>query len=368
MRPPGLLYDTTSVVMKLQGLRWLIVGSIFRYGKGFRQSAMTFQKSVGDSSHNANFERLIEFAQDLRIGNLIYSFGQDNKPKGNADESGWTKCRCAEFRAKQWDREFDEKPGYSRTALPRHCNGRVRAAANRLSGFCHAGFSKVADVGSHNILHGLCFRRPADFGGRRDDDREDSAIGGIDVGRSHLVSFALLYLPSLITTPPNGGLWTNAGKALALAGGCFLVAGSLPLKLGGAVAGLATIANALEKFIPLGRFFLAAFLILGGIEHFIYVQFVSGLVPSWIPGHNFWTYFAGVALIAGGIGICIGRMSRLAAILSGLMIFLWLILLHIPRAMADLSNSNETTAVFEALAFSGAAFLVAASRKSKFRD
>jgi hypothetical protein len=34
---------------------------------------------------------------------------------------------------------------------------------------------------------------------------------------------------------------------------------------------------------------------------------------------------------------------------------------HIPRAVADLSVSNETTAVFEALAFSGVAFLIAAA-------
>src|SRR5215470_1128526 len=42
-----------------------------------------------------------------------------------------------------------------------------------------------------------------------------------------LSSFALLYLPLLITTPPNGGLWTSAGKSLALSGGSFIVAGSL---------------------------------------------------------------------------------------------------------------------------------------------
>lgn len=192
-------------------------------------------------------------------------------------------------------------------------------------------------------------------------------LAALLLGAVILVSFAILYLPLLITTPPNGGLWTNAGKALALAGGCFLVAGSLPVKAD-SPATFDGIRNFLESFIPVGRFFLAGFLILGGIEHFIYVQFVAGLVPAWIPGHIFWTYFAGVALIAGGVGICIDMTSWLAAILSGLMIFLWVILLHIPRAAADLHNANETTAVFEALAMSGAAFLVAATQRSRFRD
>jgi len=190
-------------------------------------------------------------------------------------------------------------------------------------------------------------------------------LAAVLLGAVILVSFALLYLPLLLTTPPNGGLWTSAGKALALAGGSFLVAGSFPVKLDAPLGSLSTVVKALEKIAPLGRFFLAAFLILGGIEHFIYVDFVARLVPSWIPGHVFWTYFAGVALIAGGVGMSVPLTSRLAAALTGLMIFLWVVLLHIPRAATDLHNSNETTAVFEALAFSGAAFLVAAASKRK---
>jgi uncharacterized membrane protein len=183
------------------------------------------------------------------------------------------------------------------------------------------------------------------------------------LGAVILGSFALLYLPLLITTPPNGGLWTNAGKALALSGGSFLLAGSLSTKLDSPANALATAVKALEKFIPLGRFFLAAFLILCGIEHFIYVEFVKRMVPSWIPGELFWTYFTGVALIAGGAGISVSLTSRLAGALSGLMIFLWVVFLHIPRVAANLHDANEMTAVFEALAFSGAAFLVAAAPK-----
>ena len=50
------------------------------------------------------------------------------------------------------------------------------------------------------------------------------------------------------------------------------------------------------------------------------------------------------------------------------MIFLWVLMLHIPRAVAAPHDSNETTAVFEALAISGAAFLVAAMNRSSATD
>src|SRR5262245_32068369 len=49
------------------------------------------------------------------------------------------------------------------------------------------------------------------------------------LGAIILSSFALLYLPLLITTPLtpfNGGLWTSARKALDLSGGSFLVGGA----------------------------------------------------------------------------------------------------------------------------------------------
>lgn len=162
---------------------------------------------------------------------------------------------------------------------------------------------------------------------------------GLLLGAIGLLSVLLLYLPRLAGSLHDGGLWTNTGKALMLSGAGLLVAQS---GLGAA-----------------GRVFVSIFLILTGIQHFIYAQFVMGLVPVWIPGHLFWTYFAGVALIAGGLGMLVPRTRRLAGNLSGIMILLWVFLLHIPRAVAAPHNANETTAVFEALAVSGAAFLAA---------
>jgi uncharacterized membrane protein len=185
------------------------------------------------------------------------------------------------------------------------------------------------------------------------------------LGGAIFLSFAALYVPLLLANPLSGGVWTKSGKALALAGGSFLVAGSFLAEAANPATLRARIDNALKGFIPLGRFFLAAFLVLAGILHFVYADFVARLVPSWIPAHLFWTYFTGSALIAGGIGIMLPWTTRLAASLSGLMIFLWIVLLHIPRAVASPHDSNETTAVFEALAMSGAAILVAVNATSK---
>ena len=52
--------------------------------------------------------------------------------------------------------------------------------------------------------------------------------------------------------------------------------------------------------------------------------------------------------------------ARLAATLLGTMVFIWVLILHIPRAIADPYSGvgGEWTSVFEALAESGIAFIL----------
>src|SRR5262245_13472310 len=177
------------------------------------------------------------------------------------------------------------------------------------------------------------------------------ARGAAVVAGAMIFVWALLRnIPPAVADPNFGSAWTKLGKAVALFGGAFAVAGSLPRQIDG--------------FLYLGRVCVGAFLIASGVQHFLFAEFVATLVPAWIPGHLFWTYFAGVALIAGGAGLVFPPTARLAGAMSGLMIFLWLVMLHIPRALAAAdaaSRRNEWTAVFEALAVSGLAFVLTTS-------
>jgi uncharacterized membrane protein YphA (DoxX/SURF4 family) len=177
-----------------------------------------------------------------------------------------------------------------------------------------------------------------------------------------LLFFVLGHIPYELFYDPNSrqlGVWTNPLKELALSGSAFLVAVSFPGTA--AVHAQSALIRSLEKLIPAGRIFFSAMLICFGIDHFLYTGFVSVLVPAWIPGPVFWTYFSGVALAGSGLAILLRIKIRLVAILLGIMIFCWLILLHIPRAIADPygDKGNEVTSVFEALAFSGIALVIA---------
>ena len=177
---------------------------------------------------------------------------------------------------------------------------------------------------------------------------------GLVLGAVTLLGAMLLALPTAASHVAWGGEWTFAGKAFALGGGALIVAATLRTGSPGAA-----------WLVPVGRVCLCGFLILGGIQHFIWAKFVASLVPAWIPGAMFWVYFAGVALIAGGLGMLLPPTARLAAALTALMIFLWVILLHIPRALVAPRGANEATAVFEALAMCGIALMLAAVPRGK---
>lgn len=186
------------------------------------------------------------------------------------------------------------------------------------------------------------------------------------VGGLLLLSFVCLGLPLAATDPAWGGLWTVAGKVLALAGGAMLVAQSASRRAGRPWPTPAGIL--VERLFTAGPWFFGAFLALCGIQHFVHEVFVASLVPAWIPGAIFWTYFTGIALIAGGVGVVVPATARLAGLLTGTMILIWVIVLHVPRAIEAASRgSNETTAVFEAIAMSGIGFLVADVRRNRAR-
>jgi uncharacterized membrane protein len=158
-----------------------------------------------------------------------------------------------------------------------------------------------------------------------------------------VLMFAVERVPEILANPGAGYAWTNPAKVLALIGGAWMLAS--------APGGLADAG---------GRLFLAVFLVMGGIQHFVYAGFVDTLVPHWVGSARFGTCLAGVCLILGGVGMLIPRVAGWAAALSALMIFLWVPLLHVPRALAMPNDPGETSAIFEALAISGVAALVAA--------
>ncbi|MGH9382188.1 MAG: DoxX family membrane protein [Thermoanaerobaculia bacterium] len=165
------------------------------------------------------------------------------------------------------------------------------------------------------------------------------------------------HIPIVATDSLLAPSWTQGGKALTFVGGALAIAGTLPSAEGRWLAPVSKLVNLRGELVTLGRVCLGIFLVITGIQHFMYTEFVASLIPEWFPGNAvLWTYFGGVALIAGGSGLLLARTAPMAALLSGSMVFSWFWIIHIPRAFASVSDG---IAVFEALAVSGIAFVIA---------
>jgi uncharacterized membrane protein len=108
-------------------------------------------------------------------------------------------------------------------------------------------------------------------------------------------------------------------------------------------------------------YFIAIPMAIFGVQHFIYLQFVTDFIPAWIPWRTFWACFTGVALIAAAVGIVFKVCHRWAATLLGTMIFLWVLLLHTSRLAARPGDFGEWRGIFQALAMSGCAFVLVRS-------
>jgi uncharacterized membrane protein len=156
-----------------------------------------------------------------------------------------------------------------------------------------------------------------------------------------------LHLPVAISGPAWSGDWTNVLKALALAAGA----------LGVAVADGRPRGSTLGTLRAVAPYAAGAFFLLCGIQHFMYVDFVASLMPWFIPGGRFWTYVAGVLLIAAGVGFWTPFVRRLAATLAAVMVFSWVFLVHVPLVFSV--GRTEWMGVFEALGISGVCLALA---------
>jgi uncharacterized membrane protein len=184
------------------------------------------------------------------------------------------------------------------------------------------------------------------------------------LGTILLLIFCFYFIPYEFIVSTNYmhfGDWENAAKELALAGGAFVIAGCFPERNEN---GLIRFLNKLASF---GTIIFSITIISFSVDHFLFAKEAADYVPSWIPWHLFWMYFAGFALLGSGIAIILKIRIRLFAFLLGAMIFTWFIILHTPRVtvspVADLGD--EVTSAFIALAYSGIAFVISGGAKKK---
>jgi uncharacterized membrane protein len=113
------------------------------------------------------------------------------------------------------------------------------------------------------------------------------------------------HLLVIASAPLLGGAWTDATKAVRFVGGALAVAVLAP-PMSGASWPRWPPRSMDPALLLAARILVGLTLLINGSQHFLFTPFVAALIPSWFPGSAvLWTYFGGVALIAGGLGLLV---------------------------------------------------------------
>jgi uncharacterized membrane protein len=113
------------------------------------------------------------------------------------------------------------------------------------------------------------------------------------------------------------------------------------------------------------HYLLALAMIVFGVDHFLGLQFISSLLPAWIPWHPFWVAFFGAGFIAAGVSFATNLLERWGAACIGLMFGIWVLTLHLPRVLGLYGipnaphNPEEWSSMFIACALWGGPWAVA---------
>jgi len=166
----------------------------------------------------------------------------------------------------------------------------------------------------------------------------------------------LRHIPFLMESSITSSEWSHAWKALWLITGSLAVSATYPNISNSSNRQIIKFMNYRNLFIIAAAVCLGSFMFRNGIQHFMFAEGIATLIPSWFPGDTVkWTYFGGISLVAGGLGLFIPKTMYWASLMSGIMIFSWFWIIHIPRTFTSVSDG---IAVFEALGAAGILFVI----------
>ena len=112
-------------------------------------------------------------------------------------------------------------------------------------------------------------------------------------------------------------------------------------------------ARGLDKIVALTNLCFAIPLAAFGAEHLSGAKSLMDLVPSYMPWRLFWAYFVGFALIAASLSIATKTQVRWSGLLFGIMMFLFVAMIHFPGAVTS-GGRILWTIVIREMSFGGA--------------
>jgi uncharacterized membrane protein len=124
-------------------------------------------------------------------------------------------------------------------------------------------------------------------------------------------------------------------------------------------------ASGADRGVVLGPVFEAVALAMFAGEHFFMARDMMGMVPKWLPGALFWTYFVGVGLLAAAVSFVVWRCLKWSGLCLALFFLSVVVTISLPQVRENLHERLFWTLVVRETAFAGGALVLAGSAFSR---
>ncbi len=120
-------------------------------------------------------------------------------------------------------------------------------------------------------------------------------------------------------------------------------------------------ARGADQVLVLGPICEAVALAIFFAEHFLAARGMMGMVPRWLPGPLFWTYFVGAALLAAAVSLIAWRHVRWSAPLLALLFLIIVFTIDLPNLPKHLHERLFWTLTVRESVFAAGAIVLAGS-------
>lgn len=120
-------------------------------------------------------------------------------------------------------------------------------------------------------------------------------------------------------------------------------------------------ASGADRILVLGPVFEAVALAIFAAEHFTAARDLMGIVPRWLPGPLFWTYFVGAAWLAAAISLIAWRQVRWAASGTAALMLIIVATIDLPNLPKQAHDRIFWILLVRETCFAGGAMVLAGS-------
>ena len=100
-----------------------------------------------------------------------------------------------------------------------------------------------------------------------------------------------------------------------------------------------------------------------GIMHLMSGNQMAGMVPAYFPGGVVWIYITGLAEILAAVSILTGKQTKLATMLLGVMLIIFVLTIHLPGISDPATQQMAMSGLLKDLGLAGAALMMSANSK-----